>query len=559
MIRSQHLTSLFFINALTLATSWAQAPQLSNKGALISIKQNATISVHGSVHNANNGTFHNTNELFVRGDWTNNANNEAFTSLATGMVHLLGDTQRINGSHSTRFYDLSLENTGVKWGFIDVFINGTLQLHDREFNLDTNTVHVFNTDINAVTTGLNNNFGFVSASRDGGILRHTDQTQAYLFPVGSALSPARFRPVFATPSQPVATAYKVRFSNTDATNEGFDRQAHALQICDLQPAYYHRLSHSGSIPATFQFLYKAASDGIYTHLAQWSGAQWDEATALAASTNSTYNLDVLTTNATISSFAPNPFAFARVAPPIDLQLSANPICSNDTLTLTASGNFSEFDFYIDRFLVQTSTQPTFTTTRPAGTSQIWVVGTNGSCGRHSDTTALLVNPAVQAIVSPDTIIVAGTAATLHATGGAFYDWSPIDYLACPTCATTQANPPQTMDYIVRIENIEGCSALDTVRVTVKENVENVLFIPNVLTPNNDGKNDTWFIRNVELFPRNRVRILNRWGDVVYQSEYYMNTWDGSFGGGKLPAGTYYYILDLGDNWGVFKGDVTIIR
>jgi gliding motility-associated-like protein len=87
----------------------------------------------------------------------------------------------------------------------------------------------------------------------------------------------------------------------------------------------------------------------------------------------------------------------------------------------------------------------------------------------------------------------------------------------------------------------------------------VLFIPNVITPNNDGYNDTWRIDNIQLFPLNRVLIVNRWGDVVYQSDFYNNDWEGNFGGGLLPAGTYYYILDLGQGWGIFKGDVTIIR
>ena len=53
--------------------------------------------------------------------------------------------------------------------------------------------------------------------------------------------------------------------------------------------------------------------------------------------------------------------------------------------------------------------------------------------------------------------------------------------------------------------------------------------------------------------------MNRWGDIVYSTQDYQNQWDGTYGSGRLPAGTYYYILDLGAPWGVQKGDVTIIR
>ena len=107
--------------------------------------------------------------------------------------------------------------------------------------------------------------------------------------------------------------------------------------------------------------------------------------------------------------------------------------------------------------------------------------------------------------------------------------------------------------------MEGCFDTLSVFVEVRERVDDILFIPNVLTPNGDGFNDSWEIRNISLFPKNSVRILNRWGDQVYSTNNYTNNWDGSYGNGLLPAGTYYYILDLGGSWGVFKGDVTILR
>ena len=174
-----------------------------------------------------------------------------------------------------------------------------------------------------------------------------------------------------------------------------------------------------------------------------------------------------------------------------------------------------------------------------------------------DTVEIL--PAAVAQASNDTIIVTGTDAYLSAVGGNFYDWLPTVSLSCTNCPNPTARPDTTTAYIVQVENLDGCVAYDTVVVTVKNDVENILFIPNVLTPNGDGKNDTWFIKNIELFPSNKVRIVNRWGDVVFMGEYYNNDFDGRFSGGLLPAGTYYYIIDLGAGWGIFKGDVTIIR
>ena len=89
-------------------------------------------------------------------------------------------------------------------------------------------------------------------------------------------------------------------------------------------------------------------------------------------------------------------------------------------------------------------------------------------------------------------------------------------------------------------------------------IEDEFLIPNMFTPNGDGFNDTWEIDNIQLFEVRSVRIINRWGDIVFKANEYNNDWAGIFGHKNLPAGTYYYILDLGEE-GIRKGDVTIIR
>lgn len=80
-----------------------------------------------------------------------------------------------------------------------------------------------------------------------------------------------------------------------------------------------------------------------------------------------------------------------------------------------------------------------------------------------------------------------------------------------------------------------------------------LFIPELFTPNTDGKNDFFQISKVEFFPDNTLSIFNRWGSLVYQKKSYKNEWDGRPNvqsivpvGGLLPAGTYFVVFDFGD-------------
>ena len=82
------------------------------------------------------------------------------------------------------------------------------------------------------------------------------------------------------------------------------------------------------------------------------------------------------------------------------------------------------------------------------------------------------------------------------------------------------------------------------------------------SPNGDGINDTWVIQDIDLFPKNVVRVFSRSGKLVFKKNYYKNDWDGvsnqiSAMGIKLPAGPYVYIIDLGDNFKPIRGWIYI--
>lgn len=78
-----------------------------------------------------------------------------------------------------------------------------------------------------------------------------------------------------------------------------------------------------------------------------------------------------------------------------------------------------------------------------------------------------------------------------------------------------------------------------------------------MTPNGDGLNDVFVISGIQNYPRNTVRIYNRWGVEVYGTEGYGQN-DNFFrgisegrstinGDEKLPVGTYYYVLEYVDD------------
>lgn len=84
-------------------------------------------------------------------------------------------------------------------------------------------------------------------------------------------------------------------------------------------------------------------------------------------------------------------------------------------------------------------------------------------------------------------------------------------------------------------------------------------ITTTFTPNSDGANDTWEIPDLLFYPKCFVQIFNRYGSEVMHSTGYSKAWDGNYNGKKLPAATYYYLIDTQDGQPKLSGSVTILR
>jgi gliding motility-associated-like protein len=88
----------------------------------------------------------------------------------------------------------------------------------------------------------------------------------------------------------------------------------------------------------------------------------------------------------------------------------------------------------------------------------------------------------------------------------------------------------------------------------------VLEIPNTITPNGDGINDTWNIKNLDAYPNTTVDIFDRSGHKVFTSVGYGKSWDGTFNGAVLPSGVYYYVINTKTlNAKVVSGHITVLK
>lgn len=112
-----------------------------------------------------------------------------------------------------------------------------------------------------------------------------------------------------------------------------------------------------------------------------------------------------------------------------------------------------------------------------------------------------------------------------------------------------------------VQDQYGCGVVRVAGVTPCDFNEDV-FVPESFSPNGDGVNEAFIIPGIEGYPNNRITIFNRWGAKLYDAEGYDNrgtVWDGSTSNGTAPAGTYFYVLELGNGSDALTGFIYLNR
>jgi gliding motility-associated-like protein len=110
------------------------------------------------------------------------------------------------------------------------------------------------------------------------------------------------------------------------------------------------------------------------------------------------------------------------------------------------------------------------------------------------------------------------------------------------------------NYRVQVTDVNNCVYTRTVFVPLKDGC---IFIANAITPNGDGSNDTWVIGGLDGYSDARVQVVNRYGQVVFESNGYANPWRGTLNNEPLPPADYYYVVSYDKSKEPLTGVVSI--
>lgn len=195
---------------------------------------------------------------------------------------------------------------------------------------------------------------------------------------------------------------------------------------------------------------------------------------------------------------------------------------------------------------------------PLKTTQYTVKVSNGSCFRTA-TVNVIVNKIPRADAGPDKKVLLNYDTKLEGkVAGDEIDffWTPATDLDDPRSLNPVASPRQNTTYTLNVVSRLGCvTAVDEVFVKVYDK----LIVPNAFSPNGDGVNDLWNITAIDAFNTPHVKVMNRYGELVFESSNYAKAWDGKYRSNDLPAGVYYYVIKLRSDINPVSGSVMLIR
>ena len=139
--------------------------------------------------------------------------------------------------------------------------------------------------------------------------------------------------------------------------------------------------------------------------------------------------------------------------------------------------------------------------------------------------------------------------------GVSYSWLTPDSQNEQTNSITRLAGASGVEGIYKVRIYEGVCLYDTLQVNVSFTLDSNIVIYELITPNGDGDNETFYIKNIKALPSTQVTVFNVWHQVVYHKDKYENDWDG----GGLPIGTYYYLVKVQEWDKVYKGNLYIKR
>lgn len=251
----------------------------------------------------------------------------------------------------------------------------------------------------------------------------------------------------------------------------------------------------------------------------------ENSSALTVSESGSYSVLATSSQGCTANSAPTDVLFLP-ALEIELQSSESSPCEGETVSLFVVGTFASYDW--------SNGQSTPTVSIDNG--ELYSVTVTDAIGcEGSAEIAVEYIPLPQINAGEDVLSNCVAGALLEATGEGSITWEENETLYDGSLPIVLVNPERTSTFTA-VAELNGCINTDEVTVIVDCNS---LFIPNAFSPNEDGINDIFQVRGTGIYEF-ELRIFDRWGNLVFQTNDPSDVWTGGIDGYYVPNGVYTY-------------------
>ncbi len=247
------------------------------------------------------------------------------------------------------------------------------------------------------------------------------------------------------------------------------------------------------------------------------------------------------------------------------------ICYGDSIHLSVIGEADQFNWSPSESILDLTTEAT-PKVAPSESTVYYVSASLSSCAPDTDSIYVEVIPSPEYRLQETFSFFPGQEVTLgvHLPDSLVdyeFEWGPSDSLSCVFCPSPTVMLDSSGYYSLLVTDMEtGCSSSDTTFVQRVETCgDELIYVPNAFSPNDDGNNDKFefFLSPAMTGKMKNLRIFDRWGALVFESPDASEWWDGTTNGRQSPVGVYIYMVEVPCEYDgsmfVKAGDITLIR
>lgn len=263
--------------------------------------------------------------------------------------------------------------------------------------------------------------------------------------------------------------------------------------------------------------------------------------------------------------------FVEIIDKAELETRGDTICFGDTAQIFARGSVDNVTWENDSDLSSLDISNPFVSTEL--TKTYTVIGELGGCASDTAEVQVFVYPEISGSLPNEKSYFKGISSVeleISNLGQDSYQylWSPEDIISCASCdkITVQVDGTEQQIQLEVLDPSSGCRILKTVDLRQLENcegAENTIGVPNIFSPNEDGVNDLLEIEAPAFQDIEFVRIYDRWGQKVFESNTLANSWNGKSQSANAAQGVYIYLITAicpENGRRILKsGDVTLVR